>query len=146
MSEVQFFAIAQLAATLPDVSDTMLRDLRLVDREAASCRIFRTYRPVAPHYHVSCDEYLYVLQGRALFQIAGETAREVGPGTLICFHKRTVHGMPALLEEPFVVLAIDTPRRPPEDVTFVDPTSGDASSFITTEPVPRPSEGPTDGR
>ena len=129
------FDIPKLAATLPETSDTMLRDLRLVDREAASCRIFRTYRPVAPHFHVSCDEYLYVLQGRAMFQIGGEEAREIGPGMLIHFPKRTVHGMPALIEEPFVVLAIDTPRRPPDDVTFVDPMDGNAASFLATEPV-----------
>lgn len=129
------FDIPKLAATLPETSDTMLRDLRLVDREAASCRIFRTYRPVAPHFHVSCDEYLYVLQGRAMFQIGEEAACEIGPGMLIHFPQRTVHSMPALIEEPFVVLAIDTPRRPPEDVTFVDPTDGDAASFIATEPV-----------
>ena len=87
------------------------------------------------HYHVSCDEYLYVLQGRAMFQVGDEPVREIGPGMLIHFPRRTVHGMPELLEEPFVVLAIDTPRRPPADVTFVDPADGNASSFIATEPV-----------
>ncbi len=129
-----FFNIAELAATLPDTSDTMLRDLRLVDREAASCRIFRTYREVPMHFHTRCDEYLYVLQGRAVFQVADEAgleiAREVGPGELICFTKRTPHGMPQILEHPFVVLAIDTPRRPPEDVSFVNPQNGDAGTFI----------------
>ena len=135
MDAEAFFDIAQLAATLPQASDTMLRDLRLVDRDAASCRIFRTYRPVPLHFHVSCDEYLYVLQGRAMFQLGDAAPREVGPGTLIHFPKRTVHGMPALLEEPFVVLATDTPRRPPEDVTFVDPNDGNAASFIATDAV-----------
>lgn len=135
MDEGHIFNIAQLAAALPEMSETMLRDLRLVDREAASCRIFRTYRPVPPHFHVSCDEYLYVLQGRAVFQVGDDPSREIGPGLLIHFPKRTVHGMPALLEEPFVVLAIDTPRRPAEDVTFVDSQDGDARSFIATEPV-----------
>lgn len=136
MTDGHTFDIALLAASLPETSETMLRDLRLVERDAASCRIFRTYRPVPPHFHVSCDEYLYVLQGRALFQIGDAEPREIGPGVLIHFPKRTVHGMPALLEEPFVVLAIDTPRRPPEDVTFVDPRDGDAASFIATDALP----------
>lgn len=135
MANEHWFDILQLAERLPATSDTMLRDLRLVDREAASCRIFRTYRPVPPHFHVSCDEYLYVLQGRAMFQIGSEAPQEVGPGMLIHFPKRTVHGMPRLIEEPLVMLAIDTPRRPPEDVTFVDPDDGSAASFIATEPV-----------
>ena len=135
MDEEHLFEIPQLAATLPAVSRTMLRDLRLVDRDAASCRIFRTYRPVPPHFHVSCDEYLYVLQGRALFQIGDGPPHEVGPGMLVHFPRRTVHSMPKLIEEPFVVLALDTPRRPPEDVSFVDPKDGDAASFISTAPM-----------
>lgn len=138
MTDEHLFDIAQLATALPDRSDTMLRDLRLVDREAASCRIFRTYCPVPLHFHVSCDEYLYVLKGRAMFQIGDAEPREVGPGMLISFPKSTAHGMPALIEEPFVVLAIDTPRRPPEDVTFVNPTDGNAANFIATEPVSKP--------
>lgn len=135
MGDSHLFNIADLAATLPEASDTMLRDLRLIDREAASCRIFRTYRPVPPHFHVSCDEYLYVLQGRAMFQIGDAVPQEVGPGMLIHFPKRTAHGMPALIEEPFVVLAIDTPRRPSDDVTFVNAADGNAASFIHTKPV-----------
>ncbi len=127
-----YFDIASLAATLPGTSETMLCDLRLTDEEAASCRIFRTYRAAPLHYHESCDEYLYVLQGRAMFEIEGETPRVLGPGELVHFRKRTVHGIP---EHPFVVLALDTPRRPPEDVHFVNPADGDASMFIRTEPI-----------
>ncbi len=130
-----FFDIAALAATLPETSETMLRDLRLTDQEAASCRIFRTYRPAPLHYHESCDEYLYVLQGRAVFTIAGEEPRELGAGELVHFLKRTVHGIPEILEHPFVVLALDTPRRPPGDIHFLNPADGDASNFITTEPA-----------
>ena len=129
-----YFDIAALAATLPDTSETMLRDLRLTDEEAASCRIFRTYRAAPLHYHTSCDEYLYVLQGRAMFVLEGEVPRVLGPGELVHFCKRTVHGIPEILEHPFVVLALDTPRRPPEDIHFVNPADGDASTFIQTEP------------
>jgi len=37
----------------------MLVDKYLTDREAASARVFRVYRPTPPHYHATCDEYLY---------------------------------------------------------------------------------------
>ncbi len=127
-----FFDIAALAATLPETSDTMLRDLRLVDREAASCRIFRVYRPAPLHFHTSCDEYLYVLQGRARMEVAGE-GRSVGPGELVHFQRNAVHGTPEILEHPFVVLALDTPRRPPDDVHFVNPAEGTPETFIRTE-------------
>ena len=128
----EFFDIAALAATLPDTSDTMLRDLRLVDREAASCRIFRVYRPAPLHFHTSCDEYLYVLQGRAVMTVEG-TTRTVGPGELVSFQRNAVHGTPEVLEHPFVVLAIDTPRRPSDDVHFVNPADGTPQTFIQTQ-------------
>jgi mannose-6-phosphate isomerase-like protein (cupin superfamily) len=128
-----YFDIAALAATLPEISETMLRDIRLTDEAAASCRIFRTYRPAPMHFHTSCDEYLYVLSGRGVFVIQGEAPRELGPGELVHFRQRTVHGMPQILEHPFVVLAIDTPRRPPDDVHFLNPEEGTPESFIQTQ-------------
>jgi mannose-6-phosphate isomerase-like protein (cupin superfamily) len=133
MSEGHYFNITELAATLPETAETMLRDIRLVDAEAASCRIFRTYRPAPMHFHKTCDEYLYVLQGRGLFVIEGDEPRALGPGELVHFKKNTVHGMPQILEHPFVVLAIDTPWRAPDDVHFVDPKEGNAQTFIASQ-------------
>jgi hypothetical protein len=45
------------------------------------------------------------------------------------WHYGAVHGILVLKREPLVVLTIDTPRRPDEDVTFLDPNVGDARSF-----------------
>jgi mannose-6-phosphate isomerase-like protein (cupin superfamily) len=127
-----FFDITKLAATLPATAETMLRDIRLTDETAASCRIFRIYRPAPLHFHTSCDEYLYCLQGRGRIQIEDEV-REVGPGELVHFKVRVVHGTPEILEHPFVFLAIDTPRRPPEDVHFVNPADGTPQTFIESQ-------------
>lgn len=132
-TESRFFDIATLAATLPETAETMLTDLRLTDEQAASCRIFRVHRPAPAHYHTSCDEYLYVLSGRAEIVIAGNPPREIGRGELVFFKKNTVHALARLLEQPFTVLAIDTPRRPPEDVHFVNPEDGTPESFIRTQ-------------
>jgi mannose-6-phosphate isomerase-like protein (cupin superfamily) len=133
MSQGHYFNITELAATLPETAETMLKDIRLVDAEAASCRIFRTYHPAPMHFHKTCDEYLYVLQGRGLFVIEGDAPREVGPGELVHFKKNTVHGMPEILEHPFVVLAIDTPWRAPDDVHFINPAEGNSQSFIASQ-------------
>lgn len=133
MTDHKVFPIADLAATLPATADTMLTDIRLTDEQAASCRIFRVYRTVPAHYHTSCDEYLYVLSGRAEIAIATDAPKEVRPGQLIFFGKNTIHALPRILEEPFTVLAIDTPRRPPEDVHFVNPADGTPQSFIRTQ-------------
>jgi mannose-6-phosphate isomerase-like protein (cupin superfamily) len=132
-TESRFFNIAELAATLPATAETMLTDIRLTDETAASCRIFRVHRPAPAHFHTSCDEYLYVLTGRAEIHIDGQPPREIGPGELVFFKKNTVHALPRLIEEPFTVLAVDTPRRPPEDVHFVNPADGTAASFIKTQ-------------
>jgi hypothetical protein len=35
-----------------------------------------------------------------------------------------------MLEGPVVFLAIDTPRRDPKDIVFVDPADGTPESFI----------------
>ncbi|HXC94217.1 MAG TPA: cupin domain-containing protein [Edaphobacter sp.] len=131
-SESRFFNVAELAKTLPETAVTMLADLRLTDEQPASCRIFRVYRPVPAHFHTSCDEYLYVLTGRAEIVIGEDQSREVTPGQLIFFRKRIVHALPSIIEHPFTVLALDTPRRPPDDVHFVNPADGTPQSFIKT--------------
>ncbi|MEG9437121.1 cupin domain-containing protein [Edaphobacter sp. HDX4] len=129
----RFFNITQLAATLPDHAETMLTDIRLTDETAASCRIFRVHRRAPAHYHTSCDEYLYVLTGRAEIVIEGQSPKEIGPGELVFFKKNTVHALQTIFEHPFTVLAIDTPRRPPEDIHFVNPADGTPESFIKTQ-------------
>jgi mannose-6-phosphate isomerase-like protein (cupin superfamily) len=125
------FDIAAIAAAMPATSKTMLVDHYMTDRPEARGRVFRVYRGAPPHYHVNCDEYLYVFSGRGTFWI-GEASNvaEFGPGQLLFFKKGTVHCMPTLTEEPVVFVAIDTPRRDPKDVIFVNPADGTAESFI----------------
>lgn len=128
------FDLHALAATLPETADTMLLDLRLTDEAAASARLFRVYTAVPAHYHEGCDEYLLVLSGRAKFAIGDAEPTEVAPGQMQFFRRGTVHGFPEILEHPLVLFSVDTPRRDPADVHFVDPASGTAESFIRTLP------------
>jgi mannose-6-phosphate isomerase-like protein (cupin superfamily) len=132
-SDSKFFSPITLAASLPEAAQTMLTDIRLTDEEAASCRVFRVYRAVPAHFHTSCDEYLYVLSGAAQIAIADDAPHVVRPGELVFFKKNTVHAFPQILEHPFTVLAIDTPRRPPEDIHFVNPADGTPETFIKTQ-------------
>lgn len=124
------FDLHEIAAQLPAGAETMLIDTRLTDEVEASSRVFRVYRPVPAHSHATCDEYLVVLSGRAMFFLGDSASFEVRAGQMIFFKQGTVHGMPEVLEEPFVVFAVDTPRRDPTDVLFVNPEDGDAASFI----------------
>lgn len=125
------FDVMKIAATLPEKATTLLVDHYLTNREAASARIFRVYRPTPPHYHATCDEYLYVLSGHGTFWMVDESAcAEFGPGELLFFKRGTVHAMPGILKEPVVFLSIDTPRRPPKDIIFVNPEDGTPESFI----------------
>jgi mannose-6-phosphate isomerase-like protein (cupin superfamily) len=127
------FDLNAIASNFPATASTMLIDTRLTDEKEASARVFRIYTPVAAHYHATCDEYLLVLSGRANFFLGDDAPFEVGPGRLIFFKQGTIHGTPQILEEPFVVFAVDTPRRDPKDVIFVNPADGTPETFIRSE-------------
>ena len=125
------FNIAQIAAAFPETATTLLLDHYLINREAASARVFRVYKPTPPHYHATCDEYLYVFSGRGTFWLENESATaEFGPGDLLFFKRGTVHALPKMLEEPVVFLSVDTPRREPTDIIFVNPEDGTPASFV----------------
>ena len=127
------FNLHKIAANFPDTAGTMLIDTRLTDERHASSRVFRIYHPVPAHYHATCDEYLVVLSGRATFFLGEAPPFEAGPGQLIFFKQGTIHGTPGILEEPFVVLAVDTPRRDPADIHFVNPADGTPDTFIQSK-------------
>jgi mannose-6-phosphate isomerase-like protein (cupin superfamily) len=127
------FDINKIAINFPATADTMLIDTRLTDEKHASSRVFRVYRPTPAHYHATCDEYLLVISGRATFFLGEAPRFEAGPGHFIFFKQGTVHGTPQILEEPFVVLAVDTPRRDPRDIIFINPADGTPESFIRSE-------------
>jgi mannose-6-phosphate isomerase-like protein (cupin superfamily) len=132
-SKTAVFDLNTIAANFPDVAETMLIDTRLTDEHEASARVFRVYIPVGAHYHATCDEYLLVLSGRATFFLGDAPPFELGPGQLVFFKKGTIHGTPQIHQEPFVVFAVDTPRRDPTDVHFVNAADGTADTFIQSQ-------------
>ena len=121
----------EIAKQFPATADTLLLDQYLTDEAAASARIFRVYRPTPPHFHAGSDEYLYVLSGRGTFWLENAAnQREFAPGDLLFFKRRTIHAIPNLREEPVAFLALDTPRRDPSDIIFVNPEDGSPETFI----------------
>jgi mannose-6-phosphate isomerase-like protein (cupin superfamily) len=129
------FDINDIKKKFPATAETMLVDTRLTDEQEASCRVFRIYVDVPAHYHTACDEYLLVVAGRGMFRIADGEWFEAKEGQLIFFKKRTVHAIKLLDREPLVFLAVDTPRRPPTDIHFVNPADGTPETFIRTEKI-----------
>ncbi len=132
------FDLLALAKTLPESAETMLLDLRLTDEPAASSRLFRIYTQVPAHYHQGCDEYLVVIGGRAKFIVGGAEPVELSPGQMQFFRRGVVHGFPEIVEHPFVIFSVDTPRREPSDVHFVDVSAGTPETFIRTIQAQRP--------
>jgi mannose-6-phosphate isomerase-like protein (cupin superfamily) len=129
--EFQRFKLHEIAQAFPETADSLLLDTYLTDSEHASSRLFRVYRPTPPHYHAGSDEHLYVLSGRGTFWMGDPTnSGEFGPGDFLCFKRNVVHAQPTITEGPVVFLAIDTPRRNPTDIIFVDPKDGTPESFI----------------
>ena len=129
----EYFDIPAIAASLPETAETMLVDTRLTDEPSASSRIFRAYHPVPRHYHATCDEYLYLLSGRTTFEVDYGEPRELRPGQMVFFKRGVVHAIPVLLEHPVVFLTVDTPRRDPRDIIFVDPDEGTVETFIKSQ-------------
>jgi mannose-6-phosphate isomerase-like protein (cupin superfamily) len=125
------FKIIEIAKSFPETADTLLLDKYLTNEEAASARVFRVYRATPPHYHATCDEYLYVLSGRGTFWMEDPSKiAEFEPGQLLFFKRGTVHSLPDILEQPVVFLSLDTPRRDPKDVVFVDSAAGTPETFV----------------
>src|SRR3984957_6486482 len=125
------YDIAKIAATMPEPGATVIVDHYMTNRESGSARVFRVYKPGPPHYHATCDEYLYVFSGRGTFWMGDPSTKpEFRPGQLLFFQKGTIHARPDLLEEPIVFLSVDTPRRDPKDIIFVNPEDGTPESFI----------------
>jgi len=129
------FDINAIKKKFPDTAATMLVDTRLTDEREASCRVFRIYVDVPAHYHETCDEYLLVVSGRGMFKIADGDWFEANEGQLIFFKKSTVHAITLLDKEPLVFLAVDTPRRDPKDIHFVNPADGTPETFIQTRNI-----------
>jgi mannose-6-phosphate isomerase-like protein (cupin superfamily) len=67
--------------------------------------------------------------GRGIVHLDGEEF-SAGPGTFLCFEKKKVHGFPRITEHPLVILAVDVPRRRPDDIVFVDSGAGTAQTFM----------------
>jgi mannose-6-phosphate isomerase-like protein (cupin superfamily) len=125
------FDVIAIANSFPDTAETLLLGSYLTDEEAASVRVFRVYRATPAHYHAGSDEHLYVLSGRGTFWMDDPgNGGEFAPGHLLYFKRGTVHALPDLIEGPVVFLAIDTPRRSPKDIIFVNPADGTPESFI----------------
>jgi hypothetical protein len=58
------------------------------------------------------------------------TTAEFGPGPLLVFESGRVHALPEILAEPVVFLSVDTPRRAPTDIIFVNPEDGSPETFM----------------
>ena len=127
----------EIARSFPETAQTLLIDTYLTNEPAASSRVWRVYRPLPPHYHAGCDEYLYVLSGKGTFWMSDDSnEREFAPGDLLFFKRRTVHALPKMIEAPVVFLSFDTPRRDPKDVIFVNPADGTPESFVRRKELP----------
>lgn len=125
------FNLEEQALRFPEQAATLLLDRYLVDRDTASVRIFRVYCGTPPHYHLGCDEHLYVLYGKGTFWMEHpENGGEFMPGSFLFFRRGTVHALPKIVEEPVVFLSVDVPRRQPDDIIFVNPADGSPKGFI----------------
>ena len=82
--------IAGFIQSLPEKSDRILIDRKLVSLDNSGARIVRFYNPAPLHYHAQSDTYLFILSGKVRFQIAQEEeTSDIEKGTLIFWKKYT---------------------------------------------------------
>lgn len=124
-AQFAFHDVAEIAERFPATAETILVDAYLTDAPEASARVFRIYHPLPAHYHEQCDEHLYLYSGEVNFQIADQPPRTIIPGQMVIFKRRTVHAITEIRREPAVFVTLDTPRRAPDDVVFVDAAATD---------------------
>lgn len=76
-------------------------------------------------------KYLHVLSGRATFEMGDHSDEaEFASGYQLFFERNAIHALPTLLKKPAIFLSLDSPRRRPEDITFVDSDDCNAGAFI----------------
>ncbi|RJS94066.1 cupin domain-containing protein [Salinisphaera sp. Q1T1-3] len=126
-----FHDVADIATRFPDQSDTILVDTYLTDSPEASARVFRIYHPLPAHYHINCDEHLYLYSGEVVFRIGDAAPRTITPGQMVTFKRETVHAIEQITAHPAVFVTLDTPRRAPDDVVFVNPADARQRAFVT---------------
>jgi hypothetical protein len=121
------FDIKAIADAFPETASTLLVDEYLTNREHEGVS-----RVSAHPATLSRDlRRVYVFSGRGTFWAKdASTKAEFKPGQLLFFERGTVHAMPELFEHPVVFLSVDTPRREPTDIIFVDPSDGTPETFM----------------
>lgn len=129
-SDFAFHDIADMAGRFPAHADTILVDAYLTDTPEASARVFRIYHPLPAHYHEHCDEHLYLFSGEVMFQIGDQAPRRLTPGQMVTFKRGVVHAIVEISAQPAVFLTLDTPRRAPGDVVFMDPAAARERAFV----------------
>lgn len=124
-TQSHYHDIAAIAAKFPDTAETILVDTYLSDEPGASARVFKIFHSLPAHFHRNCDEHLYVYSGELLFQIGDDDPQVLTPGQLVTFKRDAVHAILEVRKEPAIFMSFDTPRRAPDDVTFVAPNPED---------------------
>lgn len=126
-----FFDLAEIKSEFPAQAESLIMDAYLSNHEAASTRLFRLYHPLPRHFHKTCDEHLVLLDGEVDFVIADDPPRRLRAGRMVTFLRNVVHGISPVEGAPAIFLTVDTPRRVPEDVHFINPEAARARPFVT---------------
>jgi mannose-6-phosphate isomerase-like protein (cupin superfamily) len=110
----------EFISQLPESSQKIIHDKRLLDSENSGVRVLRLYQPVPPHYHEKSDTIIYLLEGEVSVAIQQGKMQRVQPGSVLHWKRGTVHAVPLIHTDTATFLAIDVPKRDPADAVFID--------------------------
>jgi quercetin dioxygenase-like cupin family protein len=128
MSKTRYFVRESEVTPYSPANHTGTVNRRLIGREETGSEKLEVVLGVVarshgalPHSHPGIEQACYILQGRAVAEIDGEST-ELGPGDACFFPADTMHRFTAVSEEPVRVLVIYSP--PYDDRGAVTPPTG----------------------
>jgi len=85
---------------LPETSEKIIVDERLLDGENNGIRVFRLYKPVPAHFHEKSDTIIYLLEGEVDVAIDNRSAQRIKPGMVLHWKRGITHAIPEIHGEP----------------------------------------------
>lgn len=100
--------------------DQEISNLPLHAGSTTSASLIQVRQEVKSHYHAAHDEIVYVLGGKGVMTVAGET-RAIQAGDLVTVERGAVHSVLNKSAQPLVALSIMSPPFDGEDRIYTEP-------------------------
>ena len=120
----QVLSLSALLAKHPPASGESFKIIPAVQGQDASVTVVRALGELAPHFHESREEVVYVVRGGGTMLLGGEK-RPVKAGDIVHIPRRVVHGFTNGAKRETVVVSVMAPPFDGKDRIFLDPPANE---------------------